>query len=66
MEKHLVWACRVHTEAQLTDSTDKLMEVSQVASHGRGGEMKDRTEEDEVRGEEHMRGGWGSLKRYSL
>lgn len=56
----------MHTEAQLTDSTDKLMEVSQVASHGRGGEMKDRTEEDEVRGEEHVRGGWGSLKRYSL
>lgn len=33
------------------------MEVSQAASHGRGGEMKERTEEDGVRGgKEHGRG----------
>lgn len=28
------------------------MEVSQIASHGRGGGIKERTEEDGVRGEE--------------
>lgn len=33
------------------------MEVSQAASHGRGGDMNKRTEEDEVRGEDRMRGG---------
>lgn len=33
------------------------MEESQAASHGRGADMKERTEEDGVRGEESMRGG---------
>lgn len=47
----------VHTGAQLADSKDKLMEVSQVASHRRGGDMKERTEEDGVRGEASMRRG---------
>lgn len=45
------------------------MEGSQAASHGRGGDMKERTEEDGVRGEESMRGGLfvrGIKERFSL